>query len=157
LGPHPLCLTIGRVITVLCLAAASIFVASCGGGGVQVSSELLSSRGAPTGSPFPSALAAAPFAALDDDALFDWAERQYGQFFPSHQTTHASAPYVFRFYPETQTYLAVTSGTLVQVLGPMFGPDIVTVGAKTDFACIVLPQLCMPAVGGNPANLLTRR
>ena len=37
----------------------------------------------------------------DATALFDWAERAFPQFFPSHRANSLFDPYTFRYYPET--------------------------------------------------------
>ena len=81
----------------------------------------------------------------DTSQLFDWAEAHFPQFFPSHQANQFFATYAYRFYPETGNYMGVDGGVFARVMGPSFGPDIVTVGAVTDFTCDVTPQVCAPA------------
>ncbi len=54
----------------------------------------------------------------DTEILFNWAESNYSQYFPSHQTTSSVEPWLFRFYPETNIYLGVnTTDNGVYVLG----------------------------------------
>lgn len=77
------------------------------------------------------------------DLLFDWAERTYPQYFPSHRTSQTAAPYTYRFYPETGNYLGL-DGETVAVLGPISGQQVMTVGLRSDFACQVLPMACGP-------------
>jgi hypothetical protein len=92
---------------------------------------------------------------IDTTNLMDWAEQEYPQYFPSHQQPQFSAPYVYRYYPETGSYLGV-DGQYVRVLGPMFGPDILTVGVLSDFVCRVFPENCAPptANAGTPKEVL---
>lgn len=127
------------------MSALTLGLGACGGGAApELASQGPVTRDAPA---LPAARAFAPaslvLAPLNDDALFDWAERQYPQYFPSARATQAWGPYVYRFYPETQAYLAVTDQSLVQVLGPQFGPDILTVGPKSQFTCSVSPEACV--------------
>lgn len=39
------------------------------------------------------------------DSLFDWAEKNYPQSFPSHETSKEVSGFYARYYPSTQTYL----------------------------------------------------
>jgi hypothetical protein len=131
----------------LALVGAAILV-SCGGGSelpaltdgthalnAQMDRTVLASQ------PAPQALATAPV--VDVDSLFNWAEGHFPQYFPSHQATLFSSPYLYRHYPETDIYVGV-DGQFVRVLGGAFGPDIVTVGVLSDFTCAVFPASCPP-------------
>lgn len=75
------------------------------------------------------------------DVLLDWAESGYQNFFPSHQVNQQSAPYVYRFYPETQTYLG-SDGTSIFVLGPLSNGGLLNVGRISDFYCQVFAADC---------------
>ena len=58
----------------------------------------------------------------DTEILFNWAENNYPQVFPSQQTTQSSEPWLFRFYPEVDVYVGVnTSDSNVYVLGGPWG------------------------------------
>ncbi len=82
-----------------------------------------------------------PEAAVEQ--LFDFAEAQFPQYFPSHQATRSSEPFRYRHYPETGVYIgvAVTPGMGYQqdglyVMGGALGssPSYVgQVGALLDF------------------------
>ena len=149
---HGMC----RFGSVLCIVWGSLTLTACGGGDVPaLADSSLHTREAPLSSPLRSRLAAAPAITLENDALFNWAEAHYPEFFPTHQATQNWGPYVYRFYPESQSYLAVTDGTAVQVLGPLFGPDILTVGSKSDYACMVLPQACTPVANAGTAQAVS--
>ena len=87
----------------------------------------------------------------DATALFDWAERAFPQFFPSHRANGLFDPYTFRYYPENGNYIAV-AGSSVVVLGPVTDGKIVNVGVLSDFACQVYPGDCSPAPGPGGAN-----
>jgi len=73
--------------------------------------------------------------------LFDWAERTYPQYFPSHQTNRQLATYTYRYYPESQNHVAV-SGDLVYVQGPISDGALLFVGNMSAFLCQVRPQSC---------------
>jgi len=69
-----------------------------------------------------SITAASADTAGDAEILFNWAENNYSQYFPSHQTTQRSDPWLFRFYPETNIYAGVnTTDNGVYVLGGPWG------------------------------------
>ena len=75
------------------------------------------------------------------DELFNWAEQRYPELFPSHSGNAGLSPYVYRFYPGTQTYLGV-DGSQVVALGPFTNGQIQTFGRVSDFACQVDPSNC---------------
>lgn len=82
------------------------------------------------------------------DVLFDWAERTFPQFFPSHRSTQTAAPYRYRYYPETGNYLGL-DGETIMVLGPISGHQLQAVGSRADFACQLSPVAC----GANASRL----
>ena len=51
------------------------------------------------------------------DQLFNWAERFYPQLFPETADTARSAPYTYRYYKTTDTYLGVDDQNRVWLLG----------------------------------------
>lgn len=74
--------------------------------------------------------------------LFNFAEQsQYQTYFPGHPATGTSAPFTYRYYPDTQTYLGVAVGNSppyldghVYVMGGVNWPNgPVEVGALTSF------------------------
>jgi hypothetical protein len=75
------------------------------------------------------------------DELFDWAQVQYRNFFPSSRTTLKLGPYQYRYYPESQNHVAVADG-VIYVQGPISGGDIARVGTVAEFECLVNPVLC---------------
>lgn len=77
----------------------------------------------------------------DANALLDWAERAYPQYFPSTQANQSWAPYIYRHYPETGNYLGVADGA-VAVLGPISNHALMRLGALSDFTCQVYPADC---------------
>lgn len=76
--------------------------------------------------------------------FFDWAERTYPHYFPSHRTNEVLSPYIYRYYPETRNYLGL-DGETIAVLGPISGGQVLIVGRLPDFACQVLPAECNTA------------
>lgn len=82
----------------------------------------------------------------DAQALMDWAERSYAQFFPAPRpATLSQPPYVYRHYPATQNYLGV-AGQDVYVFGPVSQSQLLKVGTLSDFACLVYPTDCVSGV-----------
>ncbi len=103
---------------------------------------------------------------ITPDQLFDWAEARYSQYFPSKGKTQIFSIYQFRYYKETDTYLAVESGTKVIALGRLTGGFIVELGSLAAFQSDVanfyrsLPDfyaasrfLDQAAFGPNPASV----
>lgn len=108
----------------------------------------------------PSALTAA--AATQ---LFDFAERSFPAYFPSAQPSRTVDTWFYRYYPQTQIYLAVIAGR-VYVMGGSFGPEVVSVGLLTDYVtpattpvgtAITAAQLarCPQAISSTAANFYT--
>ncbi len=91
-------------------------------------------------------LRAAP-SVFDATSLLDWAEITYPQYFPGTQPSLFFAPYVYRYYPETQNYVGV-AGNDVYVLGPVFNDVLTWVGTLADFSCTAHPSSC----AAGPAN-----
>lgn len=86
--------------------------------------------------PRKSALATAPAAAAVADAptqLFSFGERNFPQYFPGPQANQTAGTLVYRFYPAAGTFLIVSGGTQVYVLGGPFGNQLVYVGLLADF------------------------
>lgn len=124
------------------LALAGTLLTACGGGAdaeppaqmlalstAEPMKRILATGG---GEGSAAAAASAPTAPTATE-LFDWAERNYAVYFPGHKSDLAFAPYVYRYYPETQNYVGVANGR-VYILGPVSGGVLGDVGAVTDFA-----------------------
>jgi len=71
---------------------------------------------------------------ITPDQLFDWAEATYPQFFPTREKTLTWSVYQFRYYKDTDVYLAVESGTKVVALGKPTGGAILSLGFLAAFA-----------------------
>src|SRR5690242_10985857 len=109
------------------VACAVALLSSCGGGdgGMGLasgstapgtaSSPLLATPGTLRLSAPSPLRSAQPFTAA---TLFDWAQQNFPQFFAGAGTDGATGPFLYRFYPQTQTYLAVSSDGGVYVKGP---------------------------------------
>lgn len=120
-------------------------IAACGGGSPETD-DTTRPRSAPPGK---QALAVRSPGAND---LFDWAEKAYPAFFPSHQANQLAAPYIYRYYPETGNYLGL-DGNSVAVLGPISGGTVLVVGQADDFACRVYPGDCAsPTLAAAPTS-----
>ena len=58
----------------------------------------------------------------DTEKLLNWAENTYPEFFPSRRATQSLEPWLYRFYPETNTYAGVNKNDNgVYVLGGPWG------------------------------------
>jgi hypothetical protein len=137
--------TMARSLRAWAAACAVAVLVGCGGG--AGTPDVQHERDAPALS-VQRAAARVP----DATALMDWAERAYPQFFPSHRANQSLAAYVYRYYPETGAYLGVVDQQVV-VLN-VLGPQIVTVGQLSDFACQVYPDSCTVISGVAAKGLL---
>lgn len=86
-----------------------------------------------------SPVAAEALTAAAATQLFDFAERTFPAYFPSAQPNRVVDTWFYRYYPQTQTYLAVIGGR-VYVMGGPFGPEVVSVGLLTDYVTLTAPQ-----------------
>ena len=144
------------------LLAASVWLASCGGGtsapeaGSSTASTTSASaaaaaaamRAAPARQHALATAAAADAADALDAAnqLMDYAETWFPDYFPEHAATGSALRYTYRAY-STGIYLGVRDGQ-VYVLGGAFGSEVLHVGALTDFITPrprVLSTLCAAA------------
>lgn len=80
-------------------------------------------------------------AGISVDELLNWAEATYPGFFPGHQSTLNSAPYLYRYYSLSGNYVGVADG-VVFVYGPISGNALLAVGKVDDFTCQVAPERC---------------
>lgn len=92
-------------------------------------------------------LATAPTRLVTATELFDWAEREYPQYFPSRQVNRQLDPYVYRYYPESGNHAAL-AGDRIYVQGPVSGGGLLFVGTLEDYSCRASPTLC----GETPRN-----
>ncbi len=80
--------------------------------------------------------------AMTTDALMDWAEINFPQYFwPAHQSTGFFTPYEYRYYPGSKNYLGVAEGD-VFVLGPLTNNLLTRVGHVEDYTCDASPRNC---------------
>lgn len=73
---------------------------------------------------------------LTPDALFNWAEGVFPEFFSGFGKPGSAGPYQYRFYSQSMNYLAVANGR-VYVLGTLTDWQIYYVGPLADFTCSV--------------------
>lgn len=78
------------------------------------------------------ALAAGSYSAELAGKLFTLAESSYAAYFPSKQSTRGFEGWSYRYYSETDVYLAVI-GDAVFVMGGSFGPEVIALGPITKF------------------------
>ncbi len=123
--------------TLLSLGLSALLVAC--GGGESAPATATASRA----TPLATTPALAAVTQLDQELLFDWAEKTYPQLFPGHQPTLRSAPYDYRYYRATGNYVGV-AGEDVYILGPVSNDALQRVGAREDFRCRVTPGSCEP-------------
>ena len=87
------------------------------------------------------ALATAPTRLATAAELFDWAELNYANFFPTRETNRQLSSFTYRYYPVSRNHVAVSEGR-VYVQGPISGGDLLFVGTVEDFTCRAVPALC---------------
>jgi hypothetical protein len=80
-------------------------------------------------------------APLNSAEVFEWAERVYPELFPGHSATQTLAPFRYRYYAATDTYLAL-DGTTIQALAPWTNGQVSTLGRTADFACAIDTRRC---------------
>lgn len=141
-------------------APAATWLYSAGRASIVAAAALLGVTQAAWGSPPPAARAGAgspPVAArmLDAASLMDWAQRQLPDFFPDQAGTLTGDGFVYRHYPSTQNFIAVTSGGEVYVLGPPTANQLKSVGKLAALSCAVYPENCNAPVQVAKANLQT--
>jgi len=59
--------------------------------------------------------------ASDAETLFNWAEKSYSQYFPSHDETKSASPWLYRYYSQTGVYVGLKDDNGVYVMGGAFG------------------------------------
>lgn len=84
------------------------------------------------------------------NAVYALGESAYREYFPSQQATRMMGSWTYRYYPETGSYLAVIDWR-VYVLGGGFGPEVVDVGAVSDYVTVGPPS---PYTFGNGTHLV---
>ena len=101
------------------------------------------------------AMAAGSYRVPSAAELFDFAERQYPQFFPGRESNRVSGDIVYRHYPASGNHVGV-SGDRVLVLGPMSGGQITDVGSVQSFAAAVFAsaRVLAPQSDADAARLL---
>jgi hypothetical protein len=137
--------------------AILLLLASCGGGespAVDASAPAAVVTGSPLRVAARQSAAQAPSVAakvLDNNALFQWAQWHYSQYFAGGYETGTYQGFQYRYYPQTKNYLAVNSGW-VYVLGPSLTPGgtPLSVGSLPSFECLVYPSNC--PVTATPAS-----
>lgn len=85
--------------------------------------------------------------------LFDWAQRQFSAIFSSQEVDVVAGGLVYRYYPGTAHYLAV-SGERVLVLGPLTQGEVWDVGTLQSFAESVAAAAGVPGSDAEAARFL---
>lgn len=94
-------------------------------------------------------------ASVTDDQTFDWAEKQYAELFPTHETTSTVVAgdgntYRYRYYPMTGNYVGRRVGGSddggIYVMGAFTGNQVLRVGHMRGYTCVVDPNVCAPKV-----------
>ena len=98
--------------------------------------------------------AAPPMLPPTPTELMDWAESAYANFFPGHKPNLTSAPYIYRYYPETGNYVGL-DGENIYILGPVAGNVLTFVGTLTEFTSRVF-AIRQAATDAQAARFLTQ-
>lgn len=132
-------------------AVAVATLAACGGGStVEVGVDLAASAPPSAAAPRESALAVSTGGTVSPEEaarqLMDYGQSQFPAFFPGQAATTTLAPFVYRYFAPTGTYLGVVvqAGTSyplggVYVMGGSFGTAPTYVGQLTDFITPLVP------------------
>ncbi|NRF67639.1 hypothetical protein HLB44_11650 [Aquincola sp. S2] len=151
-----------KLRTLFTLAIAAGAAAGCGGGsdhdqgpqqGRQRIARAVEALAAPAATSSQAAAAVDP--ALEATQLFNFAEANYPQLFPSHRPDMATENWRYRFYPETGIFLVVSDGRIF-VLGGSFGEQVKYIGLAADVLNPppnVVAKVVTPAVGKIGWNL----
>ena len=148
------------------IAAAALSVSACGDGAAGAlpaafeqpqrakASALLTDAAATVAAAAPAAIAAAS-PTPSADALMNWAQQIYPDWFPGAPATRTLDPYVYRHYENSGNYIGVAGGR-VYVLGPVSGGQLLDVGALADFASLVATdyRVAKPASDEEAARFL---
>ena len=135
--------------------ALALLLSACGGGdgmGESASSNIASAPLAAAPGPLrvatPQALASSqPFTTL---SFFDWAQQNFPQFFTGSSIDGVISPFTVRYYPQTQTYLGVSTDGGVYVKGPQIsGDQILFVAPLALMGCVVSPGACPAMQAGD--------
>lgn len=88
------------------------------------------------------------------EGFMNWVERVFPGLFPGgHQETIDRGTFVFRYYPEGNSFLGVTNDGKVYVLFLNLTTELKYVGLMADIPCQVDPNMCPPKVTSvSPAN-----
>jgi hypothetical protein len=87
-------------------------------------------------------------AVISADEFFDWAESALPTILVGAPPSQTVGDFRFRYYPASDTYLAVYGGNLALALGPITGGQILQLGDLQLFACASRPAGCaIPLTG----------
>jgi hypothetical protein len=93
-----------------------------------------------------AAAAIAPSSVVTPIQLMEWAEKTYPTLFSStNRVDGYSAPYTYRYYPNTRNYIGVSTGAAavdVYLYGEISNWSISRVGSLADLTCRVTPDAC---------------
>lgn len=83
------------------------------------------------------------------DCIFNWAETALPQYFPAGAYSATAAPYYYRYYAATSTYLALSSpDNSLWALGPVTGNAPLNIGALSAFTTMAGCSSGLNAPGG---------
>lgn len=69
------------------------------------------------------------------DCFFNWVEIAYQSIFGAYgAATLTIDPYTYRHYPNTNTYIATSTGDRVYYLGPLSGNAVMDIGSLTELS-----------------------
>lgn len=127
------------------LGAAAALLSACGGGGGtdwNPAQALVDARDPPSlpellpRTATDSGVSSPVVASITASELFDWAERQYPQWFPGPATNQTLGALTYREYPGTGNVLGVLNNR-VRVVGPMSNGAVRDVGTLQSFVASV--------------------
>jgi len=141
----------GNWMARLLATGALLVTVSCGGGSVDaalksdVTSTTLAVAAPQRAAQVPLATPALPTPVQ----AMDWAEAHYPDLFPAGGSASGELPpYVYRYYPSTHNYLAISTGddVAVYIYGAISPDQVTRLAPLSNYTCEILPQNCEPPV-----------
>ena len=135
----------GQMVNALLGLLVVMTLAACGASAPQTDAPSvpvarLKGRVATDRSASMPATAQAAASSITPDMLMDWAETAFSDLFPEHQSTQMRPGFVFRYYPNGNSFIAVKSDGGVYVLFLDLDSQVKYIAQLADFTCQVSPS-----------------
>lgn len=78
----------------------------------------------------------------DINALFDWAQKNYGNYFPGTYSAGNYQSYTYRYYPSTGNYMAVSNGGVYVMGADLTDGEVLFINSLASMLCSVYAPNC---------------